>query len=246
VNKFASAWPWCGAVIAAVLLMLLFGTRLFLASDGGGRSRWHDIGWLAVLGIPVYMLHQLEEHGIDFKGAHYAFRGALCATLGFSEVAACPIPYSFITAVNVGSVWGATVIAALAGRRRPLLALSAFGIPFVNALAHIADAIRHTTYNPGLVTAVVLLLPVSAWALQTGVRSGLITGRGAVAIVLAGVVMHVVLMGSLLAYIVGAINSTVLVLLQLLNTFVPAAAVALAGRADWGSPTRAGPSSTAP
>jgi hypothetical protein len=177
------------------------------------------------------MVHQIEEHGVDLYGATYAFRGSLCAQLGYPDAAACPIPISFITAVNVGSVWGATVLAAIFGRRNPLVALSGYGIPLVNGIIHIAGAIRALAYNPGLLTGAVLFLPLSLWALSVGRRSGI--GRlGLASIVASGVLAHVVLMGSLLAYLHGVVDIRLLVAIQLLNAFVPLAVVSAAGRVE--------------
>lgn len=224
---FAYLWPWLGAVFAVLLLGLLFGTGLFRTPGVG--TRWHDTAWLAVLGIPLYMIHQVEEHGVDLHGAAYAFRGALCGQLGYPEAMVCPIPLSFITAVNVGSVWGATALAAILGRRNRLLALSAYGIPLVNGVIHLAGAIRELDYNPGLLTGTLLFLPVSLWALHVG-RQGGIGRLGIAAIVAGGVLAHVVLMGSLLAYLHGAIGGGLLVAIQILNALVPLAVVSAAGR----------------
>lgn len=216
--SFDIEWPWIGIAVAAVLLVLLFFTRIFSTPDIA--SRWHDPRWLAVLGLPIYIAHQFEEHGVDLKGVRYAFRGALCGFLGYQDAVTCPIPLSFITAVNVGSVWGAFVLAAMFGRRRPVIALSAYGIPLINAFSHIGGALREQAYNPGLLTAVLLFLPASAWVLRVGRRAG-IGWRGVVAIVLGGVLTHVVLMGSLLAFLHGYIGAPTLVAIQIVDMVVP-------------------------
>jgi hypothetical protein len=216
--SFALDWPWIGIALAAILLALLFLTDLFRTR--GIASRWQDPVWLAVFGLPLYMVHQFEEHGIDLAGVHYAFRGGLCDTMGYADVAACPIPLSFITAVNVGSVWGASVLAAAFGRRRPLIALSAYGIPLVNAVMHAAGALEAQSYNPGLLTAVLLFLPAGLWALRVGQHAG-IGWFGIGAIVLGGVLTHVVLMGSLLAFLQGWIGTVPLATIQVLNMAAP-------------------------
>lgn len=216
--SFDLAWPWIGIGIAAILLALLFFTRTF--STPGIASRWHDPAWLAVLGLPIYIAHQFEEHGIDLDGVRYAFRGALCSFMGYTDAATCPIPLSFITAVNVGSVWGAFVLAAMLGRRRPVIALSAYGIPLINAFSHSVGALREQTYNPGLLTAVLLFLPASLWALHVGKRAG-IGWQGIGAIVLGGIFTHAVLMGSLVAFLHGKIDATTLAVIQIANMAVP-------------------------
>jgi hypothetical protein len=107
-----------------------------------------------------------------------------------------------------------------------LVALSAYGIPLVNAITHVGGALHDQSYNPGLLTAVVLFLPAGLWALHVGLQAG-IGGRGASAIVLGGVLTHVVLMGSLLAFLHGWIGAGTSAAIQVLNMGVPLA-VALA------------------
>src|SRR5215471_12433318 len=102
-------WPWIGLALAAALTVLLFCVG----------PRFRDLSWLAWLTVPVYLVHQFEEHGIDLLGRHYAFRDALCQVLHYGVGDACPIPVSFITAVNLSLVWIAMPLGAWLGRRRP-------------------------------------------------------------------------------------------------------------------------------
>jgi hypothetical protein len=67
---------------------------------------WRDPSWLVCLMLPIYMLHQFEEHGIDAFGARYHFINDLCTTLGHPSLADCPANPAFVLAVNVGGgVW---------------------------------------------------------------------------------------------------------------------------------------------
>ena len=92
--SFTYVWPYMG--LGAALLVALLLTTDALRSDLT-VSRWQDLVWLAWLGMLAYLIHQFEEHGIDALGATYAFRGEMCRTLGFPDVQACPVPFSFIT-----------------------------------------------------------------------------------------------------------------------------------------------------
>lgn len=230
---FTAGWPWLGLGAAVVLLALLFGARRVrrpppdLSPGKGGRR-------LAVLGLAVYGLHQFEEHGIDLRGEGYAFLGHLCAALGYPATVACPVPTSFITAVNVGTVWIAFAIAIVAGARRPALAVSAFAIPLVNAPIHIVTALREAAYNPGLFTSVLLLLPVTLWALRAASRAGAVRRRDLALIATAGLAMHAVLMGSLMGFLQGWYGETALLAIQLGNALLPALLV-LAG-CRWSAP----------
>jgi hypothetical protein len=233
---FTTGWPYLGLALAVALLAVLLFTPFGQGARPGPRFR--DVGWLAWAGLPLYMLHQFEEHGIDALGHAYAFRGSMCAALGFPVPDLCPVPTSFITAVNLGTVWGAALICALVGPRKPLVALAAYGVPLINAVAHIASAVGTKAYNPGLVSAVLLFLPACAWTLHVALVQRAIGKRGVAVIVLAGVVVHVVLMGSLKLFIAGGIAETSLALIQVANMAVP---VGLAWFASgWAAPRQGG------
>ena len=130
----------------------------------------------------------------------------MCATLGFIDPRTCPIPFSFITSVNVAAVWLAGPAAALLGRRWPALALSFFSIPFVNAFGHFVPAAIAGAYNPGVLTSIVLFLPLSLWAFHVALGRPDLGWRAVIATVVAGVALHVILIGSLQAYVQGLIG----------------------------------------
>lgn len=224
---FTYVWPYMG-MGAALLLALLLMTDL-LRSDRS-VSRWQDLVWLAWAGMLVYLVHQFEEHGIDAEGHRYAFRGFLCASLGFADPKTCLVPYSFITSVNVAAVWLAGPAAALLGRRWPAIALSYFSIPFVNLFAHVGPSLAKGAYNPGEATAIVLFLPLSLWAFHVALARYRLGWRAVGATVAAGIVLHAVLLGSLIAFLRGLIGSGVLDVIQYLNPAIAGLIVYLATR----------------
>lgn len=213
-------WPWLGLVVGVGLLMLLAGTDVFRSPER--RPRLEDATWLAWVGVAIYMLHQFEEHGIDLLGRRYAFHGAVCGMLGFSSDGPCPVPVAFITAVNLGTVWGATVLSAMLGRGRPFLALVAFGIPLVNAVMHLVPMLVQRTYNPGAFSAAVLFVPVCSIVVRAALRDPGVGRVGLVGILVSGVLLHVILLGSLRLYLWGYLGEAALVLVQVANGFVPA------------------------
>lgn len=224
---FDLVWPYMG-LGAALLLTLLLATDL-LRSDRT-VSRWRDIVWLAWAGTLAYLVHQFEEHGVDAQGAPYAFRGMLCANFGFADPKACAVPFSFITAVNVSVVWLAGPASALLGRRWPLVALSFFATPFVNLFAHLMPALFEWRYNPGLVTALVLFLPLSLWTFHVALVRYRLGWRAIAATVAGGIVLHAILMGSLAAYIAGRIGLVLLDAIQVINPAISALIVVRLGR----------------
>jgi hypothetical protein len=225
---FAFVWPWIG-LGAAGLLLILLPTKA-LRSDRA-VMRWRDMTWLTWAITFAYLLHQVEEHGIDAEGTTYAFRGSLCAQLGFANPQVCAIPHSFITAVNISAVWVAGPLSALFASRWPVIGLSFFAIPFANLFAHAVPAVMMRAYNPGLVTAVILFLPLSLLAFAAAITRYHLGFRAVLATVVAGVVLHAVLLGSLLGYLRGSVSRDQLIVIQIVNPLLSAVIVVLgAGR----------------
>ena len=231
---FDLAWPWIGSMGAAVLLILLFGTGR-LRSDLS-VWRWRDPVWLAWLAVPVYMIHNIEEYGIDLLGRSHAFPDALCSTLGLGLYPACPLPPAFFLAVNISLIWIAAPVAALLSRRHPLVGFVFYGLLFTNGMTHIAPMLLGKGYNPGALTAAILFLPLFFWVAYHCFGPGRIVRKGLAAIVGAGVAVHVVLIGTVLLFTHGGIGSAVLVCLQILNAglflFLPWAAERLLTKAE--------------
>lgn len=201
---FDLAWPWIGLGFAVALGILLFATNLLR----GDRSlpRWRDLRWLSFLAVVVYLVHNVEEYGIAANGVLHAFPDSLCAVLGQPGYPECGIPPAFFLVVNLPLVWIAGPVAALLSRGRPLVGLTLWGVIGINALVHIAPAIVLREYDPGLVTAIVLFLPLTAMTLVAAFgRRGEYRTAGIAVLLLAGALMHAVLAGSLLLFLRGDI-----------------------------------------
>lgn len=76
-----TSFPWLGLAGAIVLLLLLFGSNI-LRSDKA-VSRWRDLTWLSWAGATAYLIHNVEEYGIDLFGRTYAFPMSMCQLFGF-------------------------------------------------------------------------------------------------------------------------------------------------------------------
>ncbi|HZS53291.1 MAG TPA: HXXEE domain-containing protein [Bryobacteraceae bacterium] len=215
---FDLAWPWIGSIAAAILLILLFGTQV-LRSDLS-LTRWRDPVWLSWLAVPIYMLHNIEEYGIDLLGRTHQFPNALCSTLGIAPYPACPVPPPFYLAVNISLIWVAGPIAALLSRRHRLIGFVFYGVIIINGVTHVAPMVLGRGYNPGAITALVLFLPSFVWVARTCFGPGRISYKGLAVIVATGVIIHVVLIGSVLSFIRGAMGDTALVSIQILNAIL--------------------------
>jgi hypothetical protein len=96
-----------------------------------------------------------------------------------------------VALVNVGMVWLPLALAVIWPEALRWVGLAWIGLTLVNAVTHIVASLRFRTYNPGLVTAIVLFLPFTIWALSTEVANGLRSGGDVALIILLGVLLHV-------------------------------------------------------
>lgn len=224
---FYLVWPYMG--LGAALLLALLLTTDALRSDLT-VSRWYDLVWLAWLGTLAYLIHQFEEHGIDALGATYAFRAEMCRNFGFPDVQACPLPFSFVTAVNISVVWVFGPATALLGRRRPELALAFFSVPFANTLMHVGPAVALGAYNAGLLTALTIFLPLSLWVFHVALSRYRLGWRAVIATIVAGVVYHAIMIGSAAVFVAGRMDVLVLDAIQVINPVLILFIVARLGR----------------
>ena len=109
--------------------------------------------------LPAYMIHQVEEHAGDrfrrFVNKHIARVPNALTTPA-------------VVVVNVPLVWGVDLVAIYLARFVAVgWGLIAIYLILVNAVLHVVGAAALRAYNPGLVTAVVLFLPLGGWALVT-------------------------------------------------------------------------------
>jgi hypothetical protein len=119
---------------------------------------------LVYLQLPIYMLHQYEEHAGD------RFRLWFNTMIGHGREVLTPIATFWINSLLV---WGLDLVALYLACFVDLsLGLIAIYLPIVNAFGHIVPAIIKRAYNPGLLTSVLLFLPV-------GVTSAVVVSRAA-------------------------------------------------------------------
>jgi len=147
-----SAWlyrHWVPAALCMAIFLLLLAPALTLG--------WELPILMIYLQIPVYMLHQVEEHTGD------RFR-QFVNQRGFGGVEA--LTTEAVLVINIPGVWGVTLLALYAA----LLFGTGWGLAgiylvLVNSLAHFISAAVWRGYNPGLWTALALFVPVGGAAL---------------------------------------------------------------------------------
>lgn len=107
---------------------------------------------LVYLQLPIYMLHQYEEHTGD------RFRRWVNNMLGHGREVLTPIATFWINSLLV---WLLDLVALYLACFVDLsLGLIAIYLPLLNSLGHIVPAIVTRKYNPGLLTSAVVFLPV--------------------------------------------------------------------------------------
>jgi hypothetical protein len=147
MSRIYSNWVYGG--LLAGLLMLLLMPLLTLA--------WSIELKLFYLTLPIYMLHQYEEWDGD------RFRIFLNNHLGHGKNL---LTHKAGFVINIFGVWGViTVSLYLAFYINPGFGLIATYLVLVNAFVHILAAFILRSYNPGLITAVVLFIPLASCTL---------------------------------------------------------------------------------
>lgn len=120
-------------------------------------GEWSAAMIAVFLMLPAYMVHQVEEHAGD------RFRRFIN-----KRVAGVPnaLTTSAVVVVNVPLVWGVDLVAIYLARFVSVgWGLIAIYLTLTNAIVHMVGAVALRAYNPGLVTAAFVFLPLGAWGL---------------------------------------------------------------------------------
>jgi len=143
-----SEWHWPYAAAFTGALLVLFAPLLFSIDPAEAV-----IACIIFLQMPLYMVHQWEEHRGD------SFRHWVNTHVGAGrEVLTRPATF----VINSVGVWGIDLLAFyLAVFVDAGWGLIALYLPAVNAVGHIVPAVITRRYNPGLWSAVFGFLPLS-------------------------------------------------------------------------------------
>ena len=141
-------WHWPAATLFAACMLLAL-TPVWVSTMG-------VVVALVLLQLPIYMVHQFEEHTGDRFRAYVNEHTAHCEALTRNG--------TFV--INSVGVWGIDLLMIyLAVFVSPIYALAAFYLPLINGTTHILQSIIRREYNPGLWTSLVLFWPVAGWGL---------------------------------------------------------------------------------
>ena len=171
--RLTQYWVY-GGFLAGILVLVLLPEF----------ARHWSLAVLAVfIQLPVYMLHQFEEHDND------RFRRFVNGSMGGGQEVLTPLA---VFVINVPGVWGvnaaAFYLAAYASLGYGLIAVY---LTLVNGIVHIVYSVIFRAYNPGVATAVLLFLPASVFGLVTLQQTGTIEWYHHLLGVLVAIGIHV-------------------------------------------------------
>jgi hypothetical protein len=203
---YYQVWCWIGLGAAIVLVILLF-TANVLRSDLN-KKKWKDPTWLARIFSIAYLLHNVEEYGMDLTGEMYAFAKTMNNMLGveFSGM--------FFVAVNISLIWLAYPIAAALSRKFPLMTVGLASLTFINSFMHIG-AMAGGGYNSGVFTTLVIFIPASLWTFYVFLGKEKLKFSTLAAFLGIGVLAHILLVGG--AFASNVLGAGVTSLLQVVN-----------------------------
>lgn len=150
-SRIHGRWPKLAAVAAPLNSVAWYAARGQLTAE----QRWR---WAA---LPVLLWHQVEEWVWPGGFIEWLNRQVLGSSTDLA-----PLTPARAAVVNVGFGWGMSLGTAALGDRLPAIAISTSASNAANAAMHLGWAVRHERWNPGAVTAALLLLPWSIHGLR--------------------------------------------------------------------------------
>lgn len=176
VNWLAKRW------VAAALFMGMG----FIALGPAIAISFSGFLTLIYLHLPIYMLHQFEEHAGD------RFRHFTNTRLFAGKEVLRPVD---VIVVNIPLVWGVNLFAFyMAVFVKTGLGLVAPYLLLVNAVLHIVTSLRFRCYNPGIATAIAFFIPLSLITLMVSAGTPGITMRDHFIALIAALFIHVAIM----------------------------------------------------
>lgn len=197
-------WPYFGVfggIMISLVLLLIFG-----------RNVVFNLHALLLFYIPIYSLHQFEEHGYDFylrpyHFIHFANHQSLGLefNMNYNEYYLSP---KLIYIINVFAIWWFTPISIFVSILYPKrnVSILMIGAMFMNGIVHCLSAIVHLSYNPGLITSIVLFIPYSLYSFQFMLKYKVMFNDDIAMAIVFGIWAHLVLAISMYFVVKGVIT----------------------------------------
>ncbi|MEO0346640.1 MAG: HXXEE domain-containing protein [Pseudomonadota bacterium] len=209
VSLFAALWLPLGQHEFLVPHWMKVGTFaapflvLGYAASTSNRPRLSDPRFASIALLVAYIAHQFEEHWIDVLGNEYAFHAYVNAlvrgAIGTDDLSVAPLTPMGIFVINTSLVWLVGAVAIVRARTQwfPVFAMAA--IALVNGATHIIGSIVTFAYNPGLLTSVLLFLPLPVLFYRKVLRENPALKLLVIASLIWAALAHVLMVGGMLA-----------------------------------------------
>ena len=133
-------------------------------------SKSSNYRFLALLMLVAYIIHQFEEHWIDIYGNIYAFYASnnafILDRLGEPNSSIMPLTKESIFVINTSLVWLIGLLAILRSPKHLFPFFSMAGIIVINGFVHVMGSLITQAYNPGVLTSVLIFIPLYFWLLR--------------------------------------------------------------------------------
>ncbi len=182
-------WLYKNWAIVSLLLALVLAEELLVANSHLGISEGSPIWWIALL-IPIYLLHQFEEH--FWPGGFKEFVNQRLFWILGADV---PLDEKIVFWINLPLIWVIFPVFTLAGFYNIHLAAWIPVFSLFNGLLHLVVGVRWRCYNPGLATSIFLLLPVSGYATYILAVNGVSSIAYWLFTVFLAIIIHVAIVG---------------------------------------------------
>ncbi len=128
--------------------------------------------WIFAAFLAVSILHMGEE---------YFYPGGFMEVMQQLNPRFAPL-ITVPMAVTINCLQLLLCLAAMAvGRRAMIFSMSVAALLFINGIVHIAGCVRIMGYAPGVITGIMLYLPLSVYAYYLSINSGRLTWKGGIA-----------------------------------------------------------------
>ncbi|AFY58837.1 hypothetical protein Riv7116_6509 [Rivularia sp. PCC 7116] len=191
-------WMKIGIYTVPFILFIFFSSRTEQT-----EVVFSDTKLISVVLLVAYMIHQFEEHWIDVFGNHYAFseyfNTLFLSILGVQDSSVIILSREAIFVINTSLVWLIGIIGIWRSPKHLFPVLAMNGIVLVNAISHIFPGIFKQSYNPGLLTAIVIFLPVAIAFYRKVLFTKQYAKSQVIASIVWAIIAHVILITGLLS-----------------------------------------------
>ncbi|MEM6265247.1 MAG: HXXEE domain-containing protein [Bacteroidota bacterium] len=166
------------------------------------KALFQDTRFWGILMLIAYILHQFEEHWIDLLGNYYAFyqfnNAFILGNLGHPDSAVKPLSPEAIYVINTSLVWLVGLLGIWRSPKHLFPTIAMASIIIVNGVVHILASLVKFQYNPGVLTSVVVFVPIYVWFTKYLFRQSPNYKRQIIGGIIWAFLAHVIMVGGLL------------------------------------------------